>query len=103
MNLRSRILQSGIRCQPWRIWKGEIDLLPISSKTLFRNEGTPIDLLEIALKSEGYLLENEDLLEVIKIEANLKRRSFDEEEDIDSDMPDYWTEEDYEYYYKDRR
>ncbi len=98
MNLRSRINKNLIRCIPWRIWKGEIELLPVSSKTLFARHGLPIDLLEIDLISEGYLREGESLLNVLGEERNLKRLS---EYDLESDfgmMPENWTKEDYEYY-----
>lgn len=101
MNLRTRILQSGIRCHPWYIWKGEIDLLPISSQTLFRNTGVSIDLLEIELKSEGWLFEEEGLLELIKDVNNLKRNAIIEIGDNKyGGFPDDWTEEDYIDHFK---
>ena len=104
MNLRTRILKEGIKCLPWKVWRGEIDLLPISSQTLFRRSGTPIDLLEIALKAEGFLFPGEELLEVIKINENLKRQQFGTEEETEEasvgDFPDDWTDEDYIDYFE---
>ena len=52
--LRSRILRTYIKCIPWERWKGEIELFPVSSKTLFGKDGLSIDLLEIDLREEGY-------------------------------------------------
>lgn len=88
---------------PWKNWKGEIELLPISSKTLFRKDGLPIDLVENYLISEGYLSENETLLEILKDSNNLKRVPGIVEEDSQFGLaPDDWNEEDYEYYFKER-
>ncbi len=100
INLRSRILHCGIRCTPWNLWKGEIELLPISSKTLFRKDGVSIDLLEIELgiDCEGYLFRGENLFECIKDPNNLKRYPINHESYEDStigEFPDDWTEEDY--------
>lgn len=50
--LRTILKRSMICCLPWRIWKGEIDYLPISSKTLFSKTGIPIDILEQDLKDD---------------------------------------------------
>ena len=99
-NLRARILSCGINCLPWRYWRGEIDYLPISSKTLFRRNGMPIDTLEMNLKSEGWLFPGEILLEVLKVESNLLRglisdMTNDEPKDFGL-VPDDWTEEDYQ-------
>ena len=101
MNLRGRIRGVGIRCIPWRIWKGELDYLPISSKTLFYRSGLPIDLWEITLKSEGFLFQKECLLEVLKIENNLFRVPFGTEQyngEQIGEFPEDWTEEDFKYY-----
>lgn len=100
--MRYRILKSGIKCIPWKLWKGEIELLPISSQTLFRKNGVPIDLMEIYLKSEKYLLDEECLLELLKDENCLKRVSgIDNCEDVDFGlMPDDFTEEDFLYWNK---
>ena len=101
--LRTRILQDYIRCIPWRYWKGEIGLLPISSKTLFARRGLSIDLLEIDLRSENFLLNDQVLLDVIKDEINLKCKKigiqWEETEDSSFGLfPDDWIEEDYKYY-----
>ena len=105
--LRCRILRDMIQCLPWQIWKGEIDYLPVSSKVLFARNGLPIDILERELKNEGYLSEEEILLEVLKIPENLKRRKFGEFEfEQDGDfglMPNDWTEEDYLYYEENKK
>ena len=100
MNIRTRILKSHINCIPWRgYWKGEIELLPISSQTLFSKNGQSLDQLEISLRMEGYLLETENLLELLTDPENLKRKKIDELEDSNYGlMPDDWTEEDYEYH-----
>jgi len=79
---------------------GEIYNMPISSKTLFARYGVPIDIVERDLKEEGYLLPNEVLLEVLKIEENLYRDTSlrDEHEDIEyGSVPEDWTEEDYKW------
>jgi hypothetical protein len=106
MNLRQRLRLTKISCIPWRSWRGEIDYLPISAKTLFARRGLPIDTWEDALKTEGYLFPDETLLEVLKTLANLKRipfgtEEYTEPEDI-GNFPDDWTEEDYIYFYEKR-
>lgn len=76
-------------------------MLPISSKTLFRRSGLPIDILERELGPEGYLFPDEVLLEVLKVEANLKRIPFGtESQDGIGDFPYDWTEEDYRDFYE---
>lgn len=98
--LRYRIKQFGICCRPWKHWKGEIDLLPISAQTLFCNSGLPIDLVEMELKSEGWLSDNEMLLEVLCVPANLSRRrfGFEDEQEVAVDETENWTEADWQYY-----
>lgn len=98
MNLRTRILQNGIRCQPWKQWKGEIGILPISAQTMFRNDGIEIDILEMQLKSEGFLLTGESLYDVL-MAGDFKRVAVGIEE-FDGNYgsyPDDWTEEDFLY------
>ena len=103
MMLRYRILKEGIRCFPWKIWKGEIDLLPVSAKTLFMRMGTPIDLLERTLQGEGYLFKGESLLEALKLPETLKRTPCIIEEDASFGLaPDDWTEDDWIYHEKTR-
>jgi hypothetical protein len=99
--LRQRIRGAGIRCIPWSHWGGEIDYLPISAKTLFRRGGIPIDILERELKEEGWLFPGEDLLEVLKIESNIRRSMIDAPTDDINDsefglVPEDFTEEDFE-------
>lgn len=98
--LRTILKRSMICCLPWRIWKGEIDYLPISSKTLFSKTGIPIDILEQDLKSIGYLYKNEDLLEVLKDSENLKRTGIESDGNFDDInfglIPEDFEEEDFE-------
>jgi hypothetical protein len=97
MNLRTRILKSGICCKPWRHWRSNLALIPISCRTLFRNHGVEVAKLETELKEEGWLTHREDLLELLQESCNLKRVKLPEVA-IDSDFPDDWTEEDFKYY-----
>lgn len=103
MNLRARIRKVKICCVPWCVWRGEIDYLPISSKTLFARRGMEIDVLEMALKSEGFLYPDETLLEVLKEPVNLHRVQLGDEDYFDNstlgEFPSNWTEEDYKYFY----
>jgi hypothetical protein len=98
VRLRTRILKCGIKCTPWKIWKHELPMLPISSQTLFRRNGIEISILNQELIDEGFLLAEEDLFEVLINVENLKRTSLWE---IDSDFPEDWTEEDYRYFYEE--
>jgi hypothetical protein len=101
MNLRGRIRQNGIRCLPWRIWRGELESMPISSQTLFRRRGLPFDVLERELASEGYLRPDENLIDVLRIEINLFRVPMGEETlDGVGGFPDDWTEEDFIDFYE---
>src|SRR3989344_3273100 len=99
--LRSRLRYCKINCTPWRFYKGEINYLPISAKTLFARRGIGIDILERELTEEGYLHPEESLIEVLKEERNLHRTIRRNEEFLDSsfgDFPENWGEEDYLYY-----
>lgn len=101
MNLRQRIRKVGINCLPWSHYRGELEYLPISSRTLFRRGGIPIDILERELKEEKLLLPDEILLEVLKVESNLYRGFINEIADEDDTqfglLPDDFTQEDYDY------
>lgn len=100
MTLRTRIKKDMISCIPWSIWKHELKYLPISSRTLFARKGIEIEKLEEELKLEGYLHISSSLIEVLKIENNLKLTNFVEKETEDStlgDFPEEWTEEDFVY------
>jgi hypothetical protein len=104
MNLRARLRKDGINCIPWKRWKGEIDLMPISSKTLFRKTGIPLDVIEISLKEEGFIFDGEELLELLKTESNLYREAdgdTNQKEDI-VEFPEDWTDEDYIDFYERR-
>ena len=76
--------------------------MPISSKTLFRITGLPLDVFEIELKREGWLYETEDLLDVLMIEENLRRRHPRQLPEVDTGegFDDTWTEEDYIAFYE---
>lgn len=95
MNIRSRLRKDGIRCQPWRLWKGEIKNLPISAQTLFKNSGIPIDILERELTVEGWLSYEECLLDCLSDIDFLKRTLDDEFSSGFGLIPDDWTEEDF--------
>lgn len=75
--------------------------MPISARTLFKNSGLSIDVIEQILQEEGYLSNDESLLELLKKEASLFRVPgivSEAEIEFDWDFPDDWEEEDYENY-----
>lgn len=81
--------------------------MPVSSQTLFRRSGVPVDLLEIELRAEGYLFKNENLIEVLKHQENLKRQAFGSDGENEGfaglgDFPENWTDEDYQYFFNRR-
>ena len=96
--LRQRIRTcGGICCLPWRYWKGELQYVVLSFRTLFKGNGIPIDIVEQELYDEGWLLDGEVLLEVIKDKSNLYRTLAWDIEDSDfGNPPSDWTQEDYE-------
>lgn len=96
--LRQRIRAGKINCLPWKRYRGEIRLLPISAQCLFSNKGLPWDILEIELKREGWLLEWEELWEVLSQETNMKR-TLNGNYNLDEPFDDTWTDEDYKFYY----
>jgi len=98
MNLRQRIRPVKINPQPWKHYRGEIRLLPVSAQCLFANRGLPWDVLEIELRGEGWLSESEDLWNVISTDVGLKR-TLDGSHDIEEPFDDTWTDEDYKYFY----
>ena len=99
MNLRQRIRKGKISCQPWKQYKGEIKLLPISAQCLFANNGLSWDVLEIELRNEGWLTEEENLWDVLAHPLGLYRTLEHEAEKEPFD--ETWTEEDYINYYKE--
>lgn len=104
ISLRQRIRSHKINCLPWRRYRYEIQRLPISSQCLFSKSGISYDVLEIELREECWLFENESLLEVLENVSNLKRRHLSEiEHEDDCPFDDTWTEEDYRYYYDQTR
>ena len=98
MNLRQRLRKDKICCRPWKHYKGEIKNLPISSQCLFSNNGIQWDIVEIELKEEGWLEQEESLWEVIAEPNGLKRKlNFN----ISSEpFKDTWSDKDYIEYYK---
>ena len=97
MNLRQRIRKNKISCQPWKQYKSEIKLLPISAQCLFSNTGIPWDIIEIELKEEGWLYDEENLWEVL-MNNELNRKL--EYQDIPEPFDDSWTDEDYINFYE---
>jgi len=76
--------------------------MPISSQCLFRSDGEPYDILERELKREQWLYDHENILDVLFIEDNLRRRHLSSLEiDEESPFDETWTEADYRYYYGD--
>lgn len=91
--LRQYIRQVGISPQPWRQYRGEIRSLCISAQCLFRNNGIPWDVLEMDLKSAGYIYEWENFWDVLSDPNSLYRKVTEMEYD-DVDVSDF-TEEDF--------
>jgi hypothetical protein len=102
--LRQRIRKGGINCTPWSAYKHEIQNFPVSSKCLFKKDGLSVDVLEMELKSEGWLTQDETLMDVLLDVNNLKRKlDYSDDEDLnDEPFDDTWTLEDYEYFYNRR-
>lgn len=96
-SLRQRLRGDKISCSPWRIYRGVIREFCISAKCLFANSGVPYDVIEMELKSEGWLYENENLLDVLRCDHNLKRELSITDPDMDTygAIPEDWTEDDY--------
>lgn len=98
-SLRQRIRKDKISCKPWKRYRGEIGLLCVSGRCLFSNKGLPWDIIEIELRSEGWLQDDENLWEILSTEQGLKRTMSG---DVDDGIPDdeTWTDEDYIYFYE---
>lgn len=98
-SLRQRIRSVKISCKPWKQYRGEIKLLCVSGQCLFSNKGSPWDIFEIELKSEGWLLDNETIWDALSTEQGLKRTLTG---DVDDRPPfdETWTENDYINFYK---
>lgn len=90
-----------INCIPWKIYRYEVQRLPISAQCLFARTGISYDVLEMELREEGWLMPTEKLLEVLEDVRNLKRTNMICTE-VEDDCPfdDTWTEEDYRNYYE---
>ena len=98
-SLRQRIRPVKISCKPWKQYGGEIGLLCVSAQCLFSNNGLPWDVMEIELRLEGWLMDDENLWDVLSTEHALKRTL----KGIVDDEPPFnetWTEEDYINFYK---
>ena len=99
--LRQRIRADKINCMPWKIYRYNIQRLPVSSQCLFARGGVNYDVLEMELREEGWLFPTEKIFEVLEDVRNLKRGNmavFEIQEDCPFD--DTWTEEDYINYYE---
>jgi len=70
--LRGRIKQFG-GIAPLN-FKGEVKSLSVGAKFLFKKGGFPIDLAEEQLKREGWLQQDEDLLEVLRTQPDALKR-----------------------------
>ena len=90
--LRQRIRKHGIKCTPWKRYKYDVERLCVSGQCLFRRDGVPLDILEMELKSEGYLMGDESLLDCLADNDRLIMKYDDIA--IDDPLQDY-TEEDY--------
>ena len=101
-SLRQRIRKVGISPQPWKQYKGEIRLLPISAQTLFKNKGLPWDILEIELCNEGWLFQEESLWEVISDIKGLYRE-LPVKEVSNEVWDDSWSEEDFINYFEKQK
>lgn len=98
LSLRQRIRPTKISCHPWKRYRSEISLLCVSGQCLFSNKGLPWDILEMELKSEGWLFEYESLWDVLASEQQLKRQLCPDE--LKDPFDETWTEEDYINFYK---
>jgi len=97
--LRQRIRKDKTNCQPWKIYKGEIREFCVSAKCLFSNKGISYDIFEIELKEEGWLFEDENIMDVLRIDSNMRRKhisTFSSEKNNFGLIPDNWTEEDHQ-------
>ena len=95
ISLRQRIRSQGILCTPWHKYKGEIELLPVSSQCLFKRSGLPWDVLEEELKLDGWLLPDEKLWEVLSDHRLLLRRKLCDGFQEMADETEDFTEEDF--------
>lgn len=102
VSLRQRIRKDKINCMPWKIYRYEVERLPISAQCLFAKGGISIDVLEMELRLEGWLFEDEILIECLASPLILLRRHLSIDDNIVDDCPfdDTWTEDDYIHYYK---
>ena len=74
-----------------------MDYVALSFMVLFKNEGIPIDIVEEELLSEGWLLEGESLLEIMKDKNNLKRTIANNSESSNyGNLPDDWEPDSYD-------
>ncbi len=97
--LRQKLRKVGISPYPWKVKKGEIALLPISAQTLFKKGGLPSDIWELELRDEGWLGEDESLMDVLSTHKGLYRRlHYDVPSDIEP-WDDTWTEEDFVHFF----
>uniref|UniRef100_A0A6M3XDY4 Putative poly(ADP-ribose) polymerase n=1 Tax=viral metagenome TaxID=1070528 RepID=A0A6M3XDY4_9ZZZZ len=55
-------------------FKGEVSDWPLAAKRLTKKTGLPIDLMEQSLKDEGWLRQDEDLLELLRTDKEALKR-----------------------------
>lgn len=102
ISLRQRIRKHKINCAPWKLYKYEVERLPVSAQCLFSNKGISIDVLEIELIEEGWLFPGEKLIDCLSDNKILLRRHLSKIE-YETKLyvsQDDWDEEDYINYYK---
>lgn len=101
ISLRQRIRKTKINCVPWKRYRYEVERLPISAQCLFSKTGLSYDTFETELKEEGWLFEDENLLEVLENPENLKRKHLSKIEfNHNEPFDETWTEEDFINYYE---
>ena len=103
-SLRQRIRSEKISCRPWDKLKHEIELLCVSGKACFSKNGIPYDVMEMQLISEGWIREDESILDVLSSENRLRMSMFGREKYDSSlgDFPSDWTEEDFKFYEEEK-
>jgi len=101
MNLRTRLRKCLIKPpSKWKHFKLQHERYCVSVQTLFARRGLPWDIIQMELKSEGYLLPEEHLFEVLEDPCSIYRTSEDpsgksiEDDTTLGDLPDDWSEED---------
>lgn len=102
ISLRQRIRKYKINCAPWKVYKYEVERLPVSSQCLFSNNGISIDVLEMELKEDGWLFPDETLIECLASNDILLRKHLSKIEVKQEDFTNDWTQEDFENFYNNQ-